>query len=556
MVGVRREILAMKSWHYWLFFVLGLIAPLWVASHQSAPGYMDAEYYFAGGLRLAQGHGFTEMMIWNYLAEPELLAAAAGALPRPSHVYWMPLASLLAAGGMYLTKSLEFSAARLGFLLVMGGVPALTAALAWQLKRRSDQAWLAGILATLPGLYLPFVATTDVFGLQMVLGAAFFWLILLYRGQRSISTVLVAGGMGILAGLMHLARAEGLLWLGAAGLVVFSSRPAPGQRHIKQLIWLVMLALVAGCGYLLVTFPWYLRNLQVFHTLFAPGSSRALWLLEYNELFLFPGNQLTFSRWLAAGWGRLLQARGWAAALNLQTALAVQAQIFLAPLILVGAWQMRSSRVVRVAGLMWLAVFSLMTLVFPFQGARGGFFHAGAAFQPLFWALAPTGLDASLAWLARRRRWNPVRAQRVFRPGVVMLAALLTVIIAWTRLLSPSSGNSAVAAYQQVEAYLLQHGAAKNDIVMVNNPPGYFVASFTPQDGGRPAISIPYGDLDMVHQVANAYQARYLLLEFNQLTGDDDLYQQPGDRPGLRYHQQVAGVQIYLFEPVIQVQTP
>lgn len=200
MVGVRREILAMKSWHYWLFFVLGLIAPLWVASHQSAPGYMDAEYYFAGGLRLAQGHGFTEMMIWNYLAEPELLAAAAGALPRPSHVYWMPLASLLAAGGMYLTKSLEFSAARLGFLLVMGGVPALTAALAWQLKRRSDQAWLAGILATLPGLYLPFVATTDVFGLQMVLGAAFFWLILLYRGQRSISTVLVAGGMGILAG--------------------------------------------------------------------------------------------------------------------------------------------------------------------------------------------------------------------------------------------------------------------------------------------------------------------------------------------------------------------
>jgi len=556
MAGVSREHAEMKGWHYWLFFALGLIAPLWVASRQSSPGYMDAEYYFAGGLRLAQGYGFTEMMIWNYLAEPELSAAASAPLPRPSHVYWMPLASLLAAGGMSLARALDFYAARLGFLLIMGCVPPITAALAWRLRRRSDQAWLAGILATLPGMYLPFVATTDVFGLQMVLGALFFWLIMLYRSQRFIGTMLAAGGMGMLAGLMHLARAEGLLWLGAAGLVVISSRPVKNRRFAERLVGLLMPALMAGGGYLLVTFPWYLRNLQIFHTLFAPGSSRALWLLEYNELFIFPGERLTFSRWLAAGWGSLLQARGWAAGLNLQTALAVQAQIFLAPLILIGAWQMRSSLVVRVAVLMWLVVFSLMTLVFPFQGARGGFFHAGAAFQPLFWALAPTGLDASLAWLAKRRRWNLAGARRVFVPGVILLAALLTAITAWTRLLNPPLGSSAAPIYQEVEAYLLQQGASKEDIVMVNNPPGYFVASFTPEGGGRPAISIPYGDLEMVRQVANTYQARYLLLEFNQLTGEDDLYHQPGDRLGLEYLQQVAGVQIYRFQPAAGAQNP
>jgi hypothetical protein len=57
---------------------LGLIAALFVAAFQSAPGYMDADYYYAGGRTLATGHGFTEMVLWNYLDNP------AG-LPHPSN---------------------------------------------------------------------------------------------------------------------------------------------------------------------------------------------------------------------------------------------------------------------------------------------------------------------------------------------------------------------------------------------------------------------------------------------------------------------------------------
>jgi len=67
-------------------------------------------------------------------------------------------------------------------------------------------------------------------------------------------------------------------------------------------------------------------------------------------------------------------------------------------------------------------------------------------------------------------------------------------------------------------------------VALVNNSPGYFVAS------GRPSISIPYGDVDTVLAVAQRYQGRYLLLEFNQLQGQDDLYARPdAERPGLRY---------------------
>jgi len=56
------------SWRqYALLFVVGLIVPFAVSRFQSLPGYMDADYYFAGGVELAKGNGFTEPYLWNYL---------------------------------------------------------------------------------------------------------------------------------------------------------------------------------------------------------------------------------------------------------------------------------------------------------------------------------------------------------------------------------------------------------------------------------------------------------------------------------------------------------
>src|SRR5258708_13392823 len=59
------------------------------------PGYTDAYYYFNAGQRLAQGKGLTDVALWTYIGAP------AG-LPIPSHLYWMPLASLVAAVGMFI----------------------------------------------------------------------------------------------------------------------------------------------------------------------------------------------------------------------------------------------------------------------------------------------------------------------------------------------------------------------------------------------------------------------------------------------------------------------
>jgi hypothetical protein len=190
----------MKRKDYLLLALLGLGIIALVAFFQSAPGYMDADYYFAGGVQLAGGRGFTEPYLWNYLDNP------AG-LPHPSFSYWMPLTSLLAAAGGALFGPGSWSAARIGFLVVAVALPPLTAWLAWSITARRDLALTSGILAVFSAFYLPFLTVTDTFGLYMLFGGLFF--LVLYRKP----TLWTALFLGVLAGLMHLSRADGMLWL-------------------------------------------------------------------------------------------------------------------------------------------------------------------------------------------------------------------------------------------------------------------------------------------------------------------------------------------------------
>ncbi|HEX7975434.1 MAG TPA: hypothetical protein VF498_13585, partial [Anaerolineales bacterium] len=387
---------------YLFLFLLGLGAALAVAAFQHTPGYMDADYYYAGGLRLAQGQGLSEPFLWNYLDDP------AG-LPHPSHAYWMPLASFLAAAGMLVTRAVGFDSGRLGFVLVAGSLPPLTALLAYSLTNRRDSAMLAGLLAVFPAFYLPFLPTTDNFGLYMLLGGM--WLAVLGLEGRASSLQPVA--LGLLAGLMHLARADGVLWLGISLLAVgFRQRrtvssgmppadptlrpPSPRARILASLALCLL-------GYLLIMGPWMLRNLAAFGSLLAPGGGRALWVTQYDELFAYPASLLTPAHWWGAGLGSLLRARLAAFGQTLESAFAVQGQIFLSPLVLLGFWRMRQDSRVRWGGLAWLITFLALTLAFPYQGARGGFFHSGAAVQPLIWALVPVGLEAFIGWGQRRR---------------------------------------------------------------------------------------------------------------------------------------------------------
>jgi hypothetical protein len=353
---------------------------------------------------------------------------------------------------------------------------------------------------------------------------------------------------------MHLARADGGLWLvlGVIWWALFRSGRGTGARNRfwkgARLDWSALVFLFAG--YLLVMGPWMARNLAVTGTPLSPGAGRALWITEYDELYAYPTSELTPGRWLGTGSG-LLAARFEALKGNLLTALAVQGQIFLAPLILAGAWRLRADRRVGLGLLAWAATGLVMTLVFPFQGARGGFFHSGAALQPFLWALAPVGLQVVIDFGAQRRGWQPKQALPVLASGLVMLAALLTAAVWLPRVAAgASAGGASVGGawgsshqiYSQVERILQTHGARSGEAVLVNNPPGYFVTS------SRPSLAIPNGDAQLAQEVARRYGGVYLILEKDHPQALQGLYHRPEDGSGWHYLLTTMGVHIFRLE--------
>ena len=540
----------MRRKDYLALFFIALLVQTGAAWFQHSPGFMDAEYYFIGGQALVRGEGFYEQILWNYLDDP------AG-LPHPSHGYWMPMAPIFAALGMRLSGSSGFEQAQWIFVLIGSLFPPLTAALGFSLTHSRLSARISGGLAVFSGFYLPFLTTTETFGIYAVLGALFF-ILLSYQHQNNIPPALTKWSaapfyvlLGLIAGLMHLTRAEGVLWLGftwlGAALSTFrlsENAPEPEKSRVRTFLTRMGLALA---GYTLVMLPWFWRNWQAFGAPLAPGGSRALWLTRYNELFIYPASTLTFQRWWASGLNAILDARLWALGQNLQRALAEQGMIFLAPLILAGIWTRRGDFRIQMAALIWLANLALMTLIFPYQGARGGFFHTSAALLPILWALAPVGLERALSWASSRRKWNINEARAVFSGALLIFAALLTVFTASAKFRgkdgAPPVWERNRITYQSLEAELSAFTRAPDEMTMVVNPPAYLAHT------QRSAVAIPDGTSVTVLEVAARYGARYLLLEESHPDGLDALYQNPQAAPsGLTYLATVEGTHIFRVE--------
>ncbi len=478
------------SWRTYLTLaLLGFLLSLAIAQFQHFPGYLDSDYYFSGGVQLAQGKGFTEPYLWNYLDNPQ-------GLPHPSHTYWMPLSSIIAAAGMWLTHQTTYPAGRLGFLLLAALVPVVTAALAYDFTKRRELAIVSGLLAVFSIYYAPFMSVTDNYGPYLFFGALYF---LTLSSRKRVSYFI----LGLLAGLLTLARSDGLMWLGITFLVIFFrflSDPSTGSGRGAASINL----LLALCGFLVITGPWFLRTYSIYGTFLAPGGSYLLWLKNYDQTFSYPASQLTMQAWLAQGWPKIVST--WLAALkfNLLNAFAAQGGIFLFPFILIGLWQNRKDERVRVASVGWLGLLFVMTVIFPYAGARGGFFHSGSAIQPMWWVLAPLGLEAVVAFARKHNLFTP-GAFKVFRVALVGIAILMTGLIFYLRVLS--GWGEGEQNYPKVEAFLQQNGIRSSDVVIVRNPPGYYMMT------GRSAIAIPEGGEATMLAVGARYHAKYLIIE-------------------------------------------
>ncbi len=518
---------------YVILFIVGLIVPFTVSRFQSLPGYMDADYYYAGGMQLASGKGFNEPYIWNYLDDPQ-------SLPRPSHTYWMPLASVVSAAGMWLIGSTGYEAGRIPFILLSACVPLLTATLAFDLSRKTLLAMVSGLLSVFSLYYSPFMAVPDNYAIFMLLGGTF--LLLASRHQKWIPLAL-----GALSGLMTLSRSDGLLWLGLAGLAVMwkAATKEDGTRNsfVEWFKLIVPAGLLAVVGYLLAMGPWHVRNFNLFGSFMAPGGGRLLWLENYNQTFAYPAEVITREGFLQAGWDAALQDRLVALGSNFGNAIAAQGELFLLPLIIIGLWMLRKDVRTKVTVTGWLLLFAVMTVIFPFAGSRGSFFHSGAAFQPYWWAIAPIGLD----WLVNRgyekKKFTDPNLRTVSQSALVLIAVIATGYLVFGHAIE-GGGKKEDLIYPSVEAKLLDNGISPKDVVIVRNPPGYYIST------GRSAIVLPFGDESTILTVAQKFNARYLIIEkAGTYAAIQKLYDEPQGNSSFDYLGEVDGARLYQINP-------
>ncbi|MEN8242241.1 MAG: hypothetical protein ABFS17_09995, partial [Chloroflexota bacterium] len=339
--------------YYLGLFLLGLIAALVSAYLQTSPGYMDAYYYYYNGVQLAEGAGFNEMFIWNYLDSPT-------GLPHAAFSYWMPFTSFIAAAGIKLFSGIwgVFRSAQISFILIAACIPPLTAALSWEITKGRKFAIFSGLLAAFMGYYQPFVVAVDAFGIYMLLGGLFFLTAIKdWSGKNFL--------LGLLAGLLHLTRADGILWLGMAALVVVFEQPPEDRLSLLRRVFNkknIAAGMVVFVGYLVILTPWFLRNYFAFGSILSPGGGSTIWVLDYDELFAYPAEILTFSRWWDAGITELLRIRFEALLINLQSTGASLGMIFPGVLAFLGAFRYRKERLIQLGFSYWLLLILVMTV--------------------------------------------------------------------------------------------------------------------------------------------------------------------------------------------------
>jgi hypothetical protein len=340
---------------------------------------------------------------------------------------------------------------------------------------------------------------------------------------------------------MTLSRSDGLLWLALTFL--FATRHLrPSTFNLQTTFRILHSAFFISIGFLLIMSPWYARNLSVYGTPMAPGGSRALWLENYDQTFVYPPTELTKESFLALGWHHIIADRMWALSNNLQSGFAAHGGIILFPFIVAGIIYYRKDERVKLVSLAWLILFFVMTFLFPFAGARGAFFHAGAALQPMWWSLAPLGLESILLSLRKRGIGND-NNRVVFRSALIMVAMILTVYVVYLRLFTLGWGEGEDANYPVIEQFLVENGIESNDIVIVRNAPGYYLET------GRSAISIPYGGEGAILGAADQFDAYYLVLEpAVVLDPIKDLFQNPEGHNKFVYLGELDGARIYRLE--------
>lgn len=528
----------MKRSDYGLLSLVAVLFFSLLATLQKEPGYMDAEYYFGQSIQLVQHHTLAEPFIWNYLNDP------AG-LPVPGFAFWLPATSFIAAGGQWILGTTSFFAAKLFFILMASSTAVMAAYFATIFLPGRRAGWLAGLLTLFSGFYLPFMTITDTFTPYMFLGGLFFVCIWQAEKRNNNSAKINYWFifLGIVAGIMSLTRSDGLLWLAGGWLGVILNYGI----NVKTLKKIALHLLFVLLGFTLVMGPWYIRNIALYHALFPTGNGLMAWLTKYDDLFVYPSSLVTISRWSGVGIGTIAVDRLKALSSNLQTLIASGGVILLTPMMVIGLWKERKRTMIKTALVMLLVTLAVMSLVFPYAGERGGFFHSLSAVQVILWSLVPVGLDAIIQWGVKHRDWKTERSWKMFGTALVVAAGLFSAFILADKLQNGTENgipwNQTMAANTLVEETLFEIAGDRNDAIMVNDPPGYTLAT------GRPSIMTPSGGAKAIIEAGTRYGAHYLVLNEERM----DVQTQMDENALMAEHFvflfEAAGNKVYEYKP-------
>jgi 4-amino-4-deoxy-L-arabinose transferase-like glycosyltransferase len=488
-------------------FLLGLLVYTFTAYWVRSPGYMDADYYFGTAKNLVEGGGLSEPFIWNFLDDPT-------GIPHPSHQYWMPLPSFMGAFSMGVFGQ-SFRGAQIVFIFLATLLPVLTGVLAYHLHGDEELAWQSGLLAVFPVYYLPYLVTTDTFIPYAIIGSLALWAAAAASQSKSLRLWIASG---LLIGLAHLTRADGILFFIPAALAIWWK----GRDRAKASLLILL-------GYTSVMALWWIRNIHISGSILQPGAGRTLWLLSYDELFSYPANILTSQRWLQSGVGDIFQARVEGFWTIFQRLIAENGMVYLGPFMIIGAYRLWKQPLVRLTTAYLISLVGVMSLVFPFAGSYGGFFHSSTAMMPIFWALAMVGLSATIEWVARKRSWRLVEAKRVFSSASILFALLLSAGLFFNKVIGSDPGilswNGTFQTYQEVGEQIKDLDPTPGTIA-INNPPGLYVAA------ELNAVVIPNGSEETLSTVIERYEVEWVVLDLNRPAGLAGLYERRTMIPG------------------------
>jgi len=456
------------------FVFLGL--RVLTATLVTVPGYTDAYYYVDVARHLAHGDGLVADFVWDPVEAPGLAP-----LPVASHRFWMPLATVIQAGGIALLESSlgAFRAAQAVIIILAACLPLAAYVAARWLGASDGWSFVAATLTGLGGLFAPAWVTLDSFSVAALLGTIFF----LAFGRAALGSMPAGAVAGLALGLLFLARAESALF----GLALLALAIAPRAR----------VAALVGCVVSLsFGLAWLARDIAL-------GTSgdvlaRSVLLVRYEDFFALRSPTLDAFR------DALPQVAGAKLAALTTNAVTFLFAFALIPVvgIAAGLRTLAARAEVRAFAGVAVLIFLAQSLVWTLHSTRGSYVHSLAAFVPFGIALSCAGAAGLLS-----------RAAVGTRTIAVVAAIAVSLVMS-------------VAAVAEFDGSFGETERARRAAV-VAIPSGPFLAI----DGAawrwvadRTAIVTPADGLEAAACVAATYGARSLVLEAAHFSAYDELY--------------------------------